>query len=303
MNAKQKLKLTLMFAALPLLPVQSVLNAATYTIPASTADQTVLIRNTVNGMASGDTLTFASGNHYISGWVDIYFNGCLVQGSGAVIRKIGGSNSGLNCHGNNNTFNLIEIDGGGPGTLGPCMVFDGGTGNHITNSKFHNSGNDAGLLLNNVHLTVVDGCECRDNYMVGISQSGSTDDTIKNTIMQFNGAEGLTIDAGSHNCFVSNCYIHSNNSPHRGVGGVGIDASNGANITGSTIDYNGNDGVCFKNNLNIVDDGCNIHNNQNISFNGQAAIGIYKNHLVTHLGTAGNTYSGNQWNGVHIYTQ
>jgi hypothetical protein len=43
----------------------------------------------------------------------------------------------------------------------------------------------------------------------------------------------------------------------------------------------------------MPDDGCNIHHNQNISYNGNAAVGIYKAHLVTHLGFSNNVCTGN----------
>jgi hypothetical protein len=139
--------------------------------------------------------------------------------------------------------------------------------------------------------------------MCGISQNACTDQQILDDQMYGNGAEGLTIDNGSHNCTVYNCWVHQNNGASRGVGGIGIDGSNGANISDCTIDYSGGNGITFQNNLNMPDDGCNIHDNQNISYNGNAAAGIYKSHLVTNLGFSNNTCVGNPGgNGVVIFS-
>lgn len=277
-------------------------SAKTVTVVASSSDQTAYFRTQVNSLVDGDSLVLASGNHYISGYIDIWFNSGIISASGAVVRKVSGSTSGITIHGSHNTINGIEIDGGGSGTHGPCMVFLNGTGNTITNSKFHNSGDDAGLLFDHTSLDTVQGCQCYYNYMVGISQSACTDQQILDGQMYNNGAEGLTIDNGSHNCTVHNCWIHQNNSG-RGVGGIGIDGSNGANISACTIDLNGSNGITFQNNLNAPDDGCNIHDNPNISNNGNAVVGIYKGHLVTHLGYSNNTATGNPGgNGVVVFT-
>ncbi len=113
----------------------------------------------------------------------------------------------------------------------------------------------------------------------------------------------MTIDNGSHNGTVYNCWVHENNSTG-GVGGIGIDGSNGANISDCTIDFSGSNGITFQNNLNMRDGGCNIHDNQNISNNGGAAVGIYKDHLVTNLGFSNNTCTGNPGgNGVVIFSE
>jgi hypothetical protein len=290
-------------AALALLTGHSAA-AKTVTVAASSSDQTSYFQAQVNSLADGDTLVLASGNHYISGYIDVWFNYGWITGTGSVIRKISGSTSGFTLHGNHDHVDQIEIDGGGnTSTHGPCMAVLSGTSNVITNSKFHNSGTDTGLLMDHTSLCVVQGCQCYYNYMCGISQSACTDQQILDGQMYQNGAEGLTIDNASHNCTVHNCWIHANNVG-RGVGGIGIDGSNGANISACTIDANGNNGITFQNNLNMVDDGCNIHDNPNISNNGNAAVGILKAHLVTHLGFTNNTCTGNPGgNGVVIFSQ
>lgn len=278
--------------------------AKTVTITASNSDQTSYFQAQVNSLANGDTLVLASGNHYISAYINIYFNNGYIQGAGSTIRKVAGSTSGLTLCGNGDQVIGITINGGGPGTYGPCMAVLNGTGNTILNSTFQNSGSDAGLLFNDTSEDTVQGCICEDNYMVGISQSGCTDQNIIDDQMIQNGAEGLTIDDGSHNCYVYNCWIHENNQAGRGVGGIGIDGSNGARITDCTIDLSGGNGITFQNNLNLVDNGCDIYNNPNISNNADAAVGIYKDHLVTNLGFSGNTCTGNpSGNGVVIYSQ
>jgi hypothetical protein len=278
--------------------------AKTVTVVASNSDQTSYFQAQVNSLVNGDTLVLASGNHYISGYINIYFNNGYIQGAGSVIRKVAGSTSGLTLYGNSDQVIGITINGGGPGTYGPCMAVLNGSGNTNLNSTFQNSGSDTGLLFDHTSLDTVQGCVCEYNYMCGISQSACTDQSIVDDQMIQNGAEGLTIDNGSHNCYVYNCWIHQNNQPGRGVGGIGIDGSNGARITDCTIDLSGANGITFQNNLNLGDDGCNIYNNPNISNNAQAAVGIYKDHLVTNLGFSGNTCTGNpSGNGVVIYSQ
>lgn len=278
-------------------------SAKTVTINASSSDQTAYFQAQVNLLADGDTLVIAAGNHYISAYIDIWFNNGFINGGGSVIRKVAGSTSGLTHHGNGDHIDQIEIDGGGSGTHGPCLAVLNGTGNIITNSKFHNSGDDTGLLFDHTSLDTVQGCACYYNYMCGISQSACTDQSILDDQMYNNGAEGLTIDNGSHNCTVYNCWIHANDGPLHGVGGLGIDGSNGANISACTIDLSGSNGITFQNNLNQPDDGCNIHNNPNISNNGNAAVGIYKAHLVTNLGFSNNTCTGNPGgNGVVVFS-
>lgn len=293
----------LSFAGIALMATQSA-PAKTVTVAASSSDQTAYFQAQVNSLVDGDTLVLAPGNHYISAYIDIWFNSGFISGAGgAVVRKISGSTSGLTVHGNHNSIDQIEIDGGGSGTHGPCMAVLNGTGNTITNSKFHNSGDDTGLLFDHTSLDVVQGCQCYYNYLCGISQSACTDQQILDGQMYDNGAEGLTIDNGSHNCTVHNCWIHQNNTGPHGVGGIGIDGSNGANISDCTIDYSGGNGITFQNNLNMIDDGCNIHDNPNISYNGNAAVGIYKAHLVTNLGYSNNTAVGNPGgNGVVVFS-
>ena len=80
----------------------------------------------------GDTLVLAAGNHYLSAFINLYFNNGFINGSGSVIRKVGGSTAGLTLYGNGDHLDQIEIDGGGIGTHGPCLVLLNGTGTLIS---------------------------------------------------------------------------------------------------------------------------------------------------------------------------
>ena len=113
-------KLITIFAGLAIFAGQ--LSAKTVTINASNSDQTSYFRGQVGLSVDGDTLVLASGNHYISGFIDIWFNNGFINGGGSIVRKIAGSTSGLTIHVNGNRIDQIEIDGGGTGTHGPCMV-------------------------------------------------------------------------------------------------------------------------------------------------------------------------------------
>ncbi|WP_207531850.1 hypothetical protein [Desertivirga arenae] len=48
------------------------------------------------------------------------------------------------------------------------------------------------------------GCSVYYNYMVGVSQNGHSNGTIRDNQIYENGAEGLTIDIRSHNNCVYN---------------------------------------------------------------------------------------------------
>jgi hypothetical protein len=137
--------------------------------------------------------------------------------------------------------------------------------------------------------------------MVGISQWGHSDGTVRDCQMYENGAEGLTIDGRTHNNRVFGNWIHKNNLPHRGVGGVGIDDSDGAWIYNNTIDFNGASGITFQNNLCCGSDGSRIFNNANISYNQACAVMIRTTQPVTNLQFTGNNCVGNP-GGVMCYT-
>lgn len=267
----------------------SMLRATTRYLDASNTDQTAIFQNLVNASIAGDIIILRAGDHYLSGTVTVNKNSITIRGEvNSVIRK-SGSVSCIDVRCDYSTFDNLYIDGGNRPE--PCMRVYGNY-NQITNSTFRNSGN-TGLLIENCHHNTIRGCKAYYNYMCGISQWAHSDGTIRDCQLYENGAEGLTIDGGSHNCMVYGNWIHKNNLPHRGVGGIGIDGSNGAWIYNNTIDYNGYDGIKFQNNLGIVDDGCRVYNNQNISYNEWCAVKFRFPELVTNFGWWGNTCVGN----------
>jgi parallel beta-helix repeat protein len=259
------------------------------------ASETAAFQSLIDLSASGDQIIVQAGNHYFNGTVHINKSGLTITGDHSTtaptnfLRKTG-------------TVSVIDVDAGVTNTVVDWLYIDGGNlpepdmrvfGSYtsIYNSHFRNSGN-SGLLIHQANHVRIEGVKCYYNYMVGLSQSGSSDNTILNSQVYENGAEGLTIDVYSHNCEVNNVYVHLNNTGSRGVGGIGIDASNGAHIHNCTIDQTKGHGIRFQNNLNVVDDGCQIYDNQ-INNNSGCAISMRHPALVTNFGQWGNTMNGN----------
>ncbi len=274
----------------------------TFYLESSNLDQTIKFQHLVDQMNEFDKLILRAGPHYISGTVMINKPNLTIIGENlSTIRKSGHfSCIDINESANKTTIDNVDIDGGGfiNGDVNkprkePCMrIFS--NENYIVNSKFHNSGDNSGLLLHGSHLNLIEGCKFYYNYMVGLSQWYSSDNEIKYCQMYENGAEGITIDGFSHNSTIHHCWIHKNNLPKRGVGGIGIDASNGAQIFNNTIDFNGLDGIKFQNNLCGGCDGVTIYNNLNISNNERAAIGKrFNNQQISNLGIYNNVTHGN----------
>jgi parallel beta-helix repeat protein len=268
----------------------SQVHAATRYLPAGTQDQTALFQSLINQSVSGDTIVVQAGDHYLAGTAAVNKSGLRIVGeNGNAVRKTG-SVSCIDVVAGGTTIDNIYIDGGNRPE--PCMRVMNCNGNQILNSTFRNSGH-SGLLIHFSNLNNIQGCKAYYNYIVGISQYGSSDNTIQWCQMYENGAEGLTIDVGSHNGRVHHNWIHKNNLPHRGVGGIGIDASNGAWIYNNTIDFNGFDGIKFQNNVCCGCDGVRIYDNENISYNESAAVRIRRTYPVTNLGFWGNNCVGN----------
>jgi parallel beta-helix repeat protein len=271
--------------------------AVTRYLPAGTADQTAAFQALISQSVAGDIIIVRSGNHFLSGTVIINKNNITVRGeNGNVIRK-SGNLSCIDLTASYVVFDNIYIDGGNRPE--PCMRVYGNY-NNILNSTFRNSGN-SGLLIHGCHHNNIQGCKAFYNYMVGISQWAHSDGTVRDSQMYENGAEGLTIDGATHNNRVFNNWIHLNNRPHRGVGGIGIDDSDGAWIYNNTIDQNGFSGITFQNNLCCGSDGSRIYNNPNISYNERCAVMIRTTQPVTNLQFTGNTCVGNP-GGVMCYT-
>ncbi|WP_165824081.1 NosD domain-containing protein [Pseudochryseolinea flava] len=267
--------------------------AVTRYLAAGSSDQTVAFQNLVNESVSGDIIIVRAGDHFLSGTVNVNKNGIIVRGeNGNVIRK-SGNVSCIDVSGNNITIDNLYIDGGNRPE--PCArVF--GDYNLILNSTFRNSGN-SGLLLHECHHNTIQGCKAFYNHMVGISQWAHSEGVVRDCQMYENGAEGLTIDGATHNNRVFNNWIHRNNLPHRGVGGIGVDASNGAWIYNNTIDFNGMSGITLQNNLCCGIDGMRVYDNPNISYNQECAVMHRTVQPITNFGFWNNNCVGNP-NGV-----
>jgi hypothetical protein len=271
--------------------------AVTRYLPASTFDQTAAFQALINQSVAGDIIILRSGDHFLSGTVIINKNNITVRGeNGNIVRK-SGNVSCIDLTGSYVVFDNVYIDSGNRPE--PCMRVYGNY-NNILNSTFRNSGN-SGLLIHGCHHNNIQGCKAFYNFMVGISQWAHSDGTVRDCQMYENGAEGLTIDGATHNNRVFNNWIHLNNRQHRGVGGIGIDDSDGAWIYNNTIDYNGASGITFQNNLCCGSDGSRIFNNANISFNEQCAVMIRTTQPVTNLEFTGNNCVGNP-GGVMCYS-
>jgi parallel beta-helix repeat protein len=286
-----------MFVVLVFAMIDHHANATTRYLPGSSSDQTAAFQNLVNQSVAGDIIIVQSGNHFLSGTVIINKSNITVRGdNGNVIRK-SGNLSCIDITGSYVTFDNIYIDGGNRPE--PCARVYGNY-NNILNSTFRNSGN-SGLLIHGCHHNNIQGCKAFYNFMVGISQWAHSDGTVRDCQMYENGAEGLTIDGATHNNRVFNNWIHLNNRPHRGVGGIGIDDSDGAWIYNNTIDQNGFSGITFQNNLCCGSDGSRIFNNPNISYNEQCAVKIRTTQPVTNLEFTGNNCVGNP-GGIMCYS-
>lgn len=227
----------------------------------------------VNRAVAGDIIILRAGNHYVTEPIRLPVgkNGLTIRGeNGAVVRKQAHSYNAaaFEVSGNNNTLDLIDLDGG---NLPEAGIIIYGQRNTVSNSKVHNCGNatavGGGILLHNSGSPVcafntVIGCKVYYNYMVGISQSGHSDGVIRDNQLYENGAEGLTVDNRSHNNYIYNNWIHLNNTGNRGVGGVGIDESNGNRLDNNTVDYTRfRSGITFQNNIGGCD-GTIVSNNR-----------------------------------------
>jgi hypothetical protein len=288
----------------------SALTATVYYLAANS--NSVAFQNLVNGAVSGDVIILRTGSHYVT--TPIRFpagkNNITVRGeTGAVIRKAPNSYSAaaIEITGNGNVFDLIELDGG---NLPEAGIIIYGQSNKISNSKIHNCGNatkvGAGILLHNLGtpvcaLNTVIGCSVYYNYMVGVSQNGHSDGLIRDNLIYENGAEGLTIDVLSHNNRVINNTINKNNKSNRGVGGIGIDYSNGNRIDNNTISNTYyRSGITFQNNIGKCD-GTVVINNHLTNNAGYGIFQRFTQYANTNSGITGNVYSGNALG--TIYTQ
>jgi len=109
-------------------------------------------------------------------------------------------------------------------------------------------------LIHYSNNNIVRGCKAYYNNMVGnlsvcIKRKS---DSLLPKCMKTEPKVWL-IDCGSHNARVHDNWIHHNNTPHRGVGGVGIDDADGGWLYANTIENNGSYGIRFQNNIGPCD--------------------------------------------------
>ncbi|SEA80904.1 right-handed parallel beta-helix repeat-containing protein [Pedobacter hartonius] len=258
----------------------------------------------VNSAVDGDVIILRTGSHYVTTGIRLPAgkNGIVIRGeAGAVIRKATNTSpvAAITITGNYNTIDQIELDGGDLPEAGIILY---GQHNTISNSKIHNCGNatarGAGILIHNLGTPVcafnsVIGCSVYYNYMVGVSQNGHSGGTIKNNNIYESGAEGLTIDILSHNCYVYGNTIDKNNKYNRGVGGIGIDDSNGSKVDQNTVSNTYyRSGITFQNNIGGCD-GAVISNNHLTNNTAYGILERYTNYQNTNKSFTGNIFSGN----------
>ncbi|WP_316825421.1 right-handed parallel beta-helix repeat-containing protein [Pedobacter miscanthi] len=291
------------------LSLVSAVNAITYTLPANSnsADFQALI----NGAVAGDIILLETGSHFVTNTVNLPVgkNNIIIRGqAGAVIRKAPNTvpHAAITISGNYNTVDLVEIDGGNL-PEGGIIIY--GLRNTISNSKIHNCGNatakGAGILIHDkgtpvCALNTVIGCSVYYNYMVGVSQHGHSDGVIRDNRIYENGAEGLTVDIQSHNNYVYNNTIDKNNKFNRGVGGIGIDDSNGNRVHNNTVSNTFyRSGITFQNNIGGCD-GTSVANNTLINNAGYGILQRFTDYANTNTGITGNIYSGNTLGNTYI---
>jgi hypothetical protein len=197
-------------------------------------------------------------------------------------------------------FTLRGRNVGGPGMLiysngnvfREVRVFNCGVDN--------NTGRRSNVIFHGSHLNQLFNCWSNNSTWVGFSQWASSDNVFNSCVADNNGAEGLTIDGASHNCRWWYGRINGNNNRSRGVGGVGIDGSNGAWVRNAQIDgtAGSKSGVQFQNNVGPCD-GCIIRDN---TISNNSAYGIKKrtcSYPVTNTTTTPNNFFGNALGNQH----
>lgn len=259
------------------------------------------IQAAIDGAAVNDVIFLAAGVHVLTRSVNVNKK-VTIDGAGsnsAFVQKHNAANAdvaGFVVNVDGATLKNFELRGrnvGGPGIL----VYANSVG--LSNLYVHNCGNDGvksgGVILHTANLCTLNNVRSNANRMVGISQYASSDNAITNCTANSNGAEGLTIDLGSHNCRVSGCTFNGNNTRNGGVGGIGIDQVNGAWVKNSTISgtQSGKSGITFQNNVG-GEDGCVITGNTITNNAGHGILVRNCTHAVTNTTLTPNTFSGNR---------
>jgi hypothetical protein len=272
---------------------------------------TNLIQPAIAAAAVGETITLNPGVHVITYTISVNKRIILKGNAGAVgstfIDKYNGTSDApaiIVEEGAEQVrlenFTLRGRNQGGPGilvysnsnTFNDVRVFNCGIDT--------NTGRRSNFILHGSALNVLNACWSNNSTWVGFSQWASSDNVFNSCVADNNGAEGLTIDGGSHNVRWWYGRINGNNNRSRGVGGVGIDGSNGAWVRNAQIDgtAGGKSGVQFQNNVGACD-GCIIRDN---TISNSAAYGINKrtcSYPVTNTTTTPNNFFGNALGNQH----
>lgn len=271
---------------------------------------TNLIQAAVANAAVGEVITLNPGVHIITSTITVTKR--------VTIRGGGNGNTFIEKHNTaaqdvaaifiNDGINSVRLENftlrgrnvGGPGiivlsnsnVLSDIRVFNCGVDN--------NTGRRSNIIFDGANLNTCNTVWSNNSTWVGFSQWASSDNVFNSCVGDNNGAEGLTIDGNSHNCRWWYGRLNGNNNRSRGVGGVGIDGSNGAWVRGAQINgtTGGKSGVQFQNNVGPCD-GCIIRDN---SITNSAAYGIKFRTCsfpVTNTTTSPNTFSGNALGNFH----
>ncbi|QYA24687.1 hypothetical protein G3I01_03900 [Gramella sp. MT6] len=258
------------------------------------------IQAVVDRARKGDTITLSSGTHRVS--TTVFFNKPIIiigeDAENTVVEKHNGYSEDIVAFwidSDSVVMKNFELDGRGLG--GPGIIIK--TNNNLfENIYLHNCGNDdvksGGFIFDNAFLNIIRNSRADNNRMVGFSQNDSADNEFHEVSASGNGAEGLTIDIGSHNCIVKDSSFSGNNAKAGGVGGIGIDDSNGALIDNCLIEGTlfEKSGITFQNNVG-PDDGCRIWNS---TFRNNSLHGVFLrncNYPVTNLGLQDNVFENN----------
>jgi hypothetical protein len=241
---------------------------------ATVAPGTDLIQPAIANASVGDTISLLPGIHKITYGITINKRIFLTGPAGGVTttfidkynttsQDIAGIVIPVGINGVSlQSFTLRGRNVGGPGIL---MYSNS---NVLTDVRVFNCGVDndtqrrSNIIMQGSNLNTFNSVWSNNSSWVGFSQSGSSDNVFNSCVADNNGAEGLTIDVGSHNARWWYGHLNGNNNRSRGVGGVGIDGSNGAWVRGAQIDgtAGGQSGITFQNNVG-PDDGCIIRDN------------------------------------------
>lgn len=235
---------------------------------------TDLIQPAVENAAVGETITLNPGVHRITYGINInkriVLRGPAGGFSNTFIEKHNSTSQDMAAIVIQEGINGVRLENftlRGRNVGGPCILMFSNS-NVLTDVRVFNCGVDnntqrrSNIIIHGSHLNMFNRVWSNNSTWVGFSQYGSSDNVFISCVADNNGAEGLTVDVGSHNSHWWYGRINGNNNRSRGVGGVGIDGSNGAWIRGARIDgtAGGQSGVTFQNNVG-PDDGSIIRDN------------------------------------------